>query len=193
VPVRWGTLVAMAVPPSFVADLGPGTVVPAPPSAIHEPVDRALLALLRHAVVDFSGSERRRVFPAAVHVGVPGGAVAVLPLGEQRLDHTLRTDALEAMVRRTRRPGPPPVVWLTRCGPRDVRDVDLAWLAAARTAAAELGQALPMVVVQRRSWRDPETGVGREWARIRTKNSSGPGVDGVVAVHPLAVVEQRRP
>ncbi|WP_139980927.1 hypothetical protein [Nocardioides litoris] len=134
-----------------------------------EPVGRALEALLRRAVVDHGATERRRVHPPVVHVGLPGrpDGSARLELGDQRLDHALRVDALEAMVRRVRRVVPAPLVWLTRSGDLEVRDVDLRWLAAARTAAAELATALPMVVVTRRAWRDPSTGVGRAWARPR--------------------------
>lgn len=146
-------------------------LAPAPSSAITEPVPRPLLALLRRAVLDHAVSEQRRVFAPTVHVGVPGAATATLPLGDQRLDHALRVDALEAMVRRLRagRSSPvPALVWLTRSGSLEVRDVDLAWLSAARTAAAELGQPLPMVVVNRRSWREPGTGVQREWTRLRS-------------------------
>ena len=114
-----------------------------------------------------------------VHVGTPGGAVATFALDDSRegprLDHALRTDVLEAMVRRADRadrgassgPGRTLLVWLTRPGPLEPRDVDLAWLAATRAAAAELGRVLPMVVVNRRSWRDPATGVAREWTRLR--------------------------
>ncbi len=143
-------------------------LAPAPPrSAITEPVPRALLALLRRAVLDHAAHEQRRVFPPTVHVGVPGLVQATLELGDQRLDHALRTDAIEAMVRRARRPGPAPLVWLTRRGELDVQDVDLAWLAATRSAAGELDVVLPMVVVNRRCWREPSTGVGRTWTRLR--------------------------
>jgi hypothetical protein len=134
-------------------------------SSICEPVSRPLLALLRRAVLDHASGERRRVHPPAVHVGTPGASKATLVLGEQRLDHALRTDVLEAMVRRTGEAGQR-LVWLTRAGSLETRDIDLAWLAAARSAAAELGRPLPMVVVNRRSWRDPATGVQREWTRI---------------------------
>lgn len=152
-------------------DLGP-----APPrSALVEPVPRPVLALLRRAVLDHAGSEHRRAYPPTVHVGTPGGATTALVLGDQRLDHTLRTDVLEAMVSRVRRARPadgvpvvPVLVWLTRPGSLELRDVDVAWLRAARSAAAELEQALPMVVVNRRSWRDPASGVQREWTRMRS-------------------------
>ena len=155
-------------------DLGP-----APPrSALVEPVPRPVLALLRRAVLDHAGSEHRRAYPPTVHVGTPGGTTATLVLGEQALDHTLRTDVLEAMVTRVTRvrrtrpvdgsPVAPVLVWLTRPGPLETRDVDAAWMRAARSAAAELEQPLPMVVVNRRSWRDPATGVQREWTRMRS-------------------------
>ena len=166
--VAWGTLVAMDRPPALrPADW---------PDAVVEPVGRALLGQLRRAVLAHAHEERRRVYPPVVHVGTPAGGPVVTfglgdQLGERGLDHALRTDVLEAMVRRVARasstePATPPLVWLTRPGPLEPRDVDLAWLAAARSAAAELGRALPMVVVNRRSWRDPATGASREWTRI---------------------------
>ena len=69
--------------------------------------------------------------------------------------------------------GPEPsLVWLTRPGPLEIQDLDLHWLAAAAVAAGELGVGLRMVVVNRRSWRDPRTGVGREWKRLRPRSSS---------------------
>ena len=139
-------------------------------STIDEPVPPELAALLRRAVLDHGRTERRRVFAPVVHVGVPGALTARLDLGDNgRTDHALRVDLLEAMVRRTRRPGPTPLVWLTRRGDLDPQDVDLAWLAAARHAAGELGVALPMVVVNRRCWRDPASGVGRTWKRLRQR------------------------
>jgi hypothetical protein len=153
---------------------GSGTVVGMDPvSTITEPVDRQLLALLRRAVLEHLAAEPRRVHPPVVHVGVPGAASTSLTLDQrldQHLDHALRTDLLEAMVRRT--PGDaawPALVWLSRSGLRETCDVDLAWLAATRAAAAELGRALPMVVVTRRSWHDPATGVHRDWKRLRPR------------------------
>ncbi|WP_211357252.1 hypothetical protein [Nocardioides rubriscoriae] len=154
--------------------MDPATV--APPRVITEPVDRGLLALLRRAVLAHATSEPRRVFPPAVHVGVPGASSVVLTLGDQRLDHALRTDALEAMARRARAPSAAStLVWLTRPGdPLETRDVDLAWSAAARSAAAELGRPLPMVVVGRRSWCDPVSGVHRAWVRLRRAETHDP-------------------
>lgn len=156
----------------------PGASCAAPWAGVVEPVPRELWVLLRLAVLTHAHQERRRVHPPVVHVGTPGGAVATFALGGSRegprLDHALRTDVLEAMVRRADRAGGAAssgpgrtLVWLTRPGPLEPRDVDLAWLAATRAAAAELGRVLPMVVVNRRSWRDPATGVAREWTRLR--------------------------
>lgn len=128
--------------------------------------------LLRRAVLDLCERERRRLFPPAVHVGVPGGTTATFgPADDAGLDATLRVDVVEALVRRVRRP--PPLVWLTRPGPLEVQDVDLRWFAATRTAAAELAVPLRMVVVDKRGWRDPATGVGREWVRLRRSRSAG--------------------
>ena len=139
------------------------------PGAVVEPVPEELARVLRRAVLDHAATERRRDFPPTVHVGVPGLVRARLEPADQPIDHALRADALEAMVRRTRRPGPAPLVWLTRPGVEVTADVDLLWLAAARTAAAELACSLPMVVVTRRSWHDPGTGVHRTWVRLRDR------------------------
>jgi hypothetical protein len=152
------------------------TATAPPHSALTEPVSRTLLALLRRAVLDHADRERRRVFVPVVHVGTPGGSEAVLPLGDQRLDHALRTDVIQAMWRRTHGapdpgssglPETPCLVWLTRPGSLETRDIDLAWLRATHRAASELGRPIPMVVVNRRSWRDPVTGVRRDWTRMR--------------------------
>ncbi len=135
---------------------------------ITEPVPRSLEVLLRRAVLDHKLAETRRRFPPVVHVGVPG-LVARSYEEEPRVAHdlALRTDIVSALVRRTRRPGPSPLVWLARPGSLAVHDADLAWLAAAHAAGGELGLALPMVVVDRRGWHDPRTGVGRTWRRLR--------------------------
>lgn len=141
-------------------------------AGIVEPVPNGLERLLRRAVLDHATSESRRVFDPSVHVGVPGLVTTRFELPaelEATLDHALRVDVLEAMVRRVRRPGPPPLVWVTRRGPLDLSDADLAWLAATGTAAAELATSLPMVIVERHGWRDPRTGVGRTWRRLRQR------------------------
>lgn len=137
---------------------------------ISEPVDPALAAVLRRAVLEHVRVERRRSFAPLVHVGVPGGTeevFAVVP-GE-RLDHGLRADVLAALLQRSRRHGRVPLVWLTRPGPLDLQDVDAQWLSAARTAAAEAGLGLTLVVVTRQGWRDPRSGAGRVWKRLRSR------------------------
>ena len=61
------------------------------------------------------------------------------------------------------------MVWLTRAGDLDLQDVDAAWLSAARAAGAEAGIDLTLVVVTRRGWSDPRSGVSREWKRLRSR------------------------
>jgi hypothetical protein len=135
---------------------------------IVEPVDEPLGGLLRRAVLELAGAERRRSFPPVLHVGVPGGPSTTFEASyAEPLDLALRVDTLEAMLRRLGPTPVPPLVWLTRPGPLDTQDVDLRWLSASATAAAELDVGLRMVVVDRRGWRDPRTLVGREWTRLR--------------------------
>lgn len=135
-------------------------------------MDPALAAVLRRAVVEHVRSERRRTFPALVHVGLPGGAeevFAVVP--DERLDHGLRADVVAALLQRSRRGSAVPLVWLTRPGPLELQDIDAQWLAAARTAAAEAGMRLTLVVVTRTGWVDPRTGTHRVWKRMRVRRS----------------------
>ena len=140
---------------------------------IVEPVPDALHLLLRRAVLDLVEGERRRQFPPVLHLGRPGGPAATFePDRGEAADQALRVDVVEALVRRVGRGLDPPLVWLTRPGALDIQDLDLHWLAAAAAASAELGVGLRMVVVNRRSWRDPRTGVGREWRRLRPRSSS---------------------
>jgi hypothetical protein len=61
------------------------------------------------------------------------------------------------------------MAWLTRPGDLDVQDVDLAWLRAIAAVSDETDRMLPFVVVTRRGWRDPRTGAGRSWARLRQR------------------------
>lgn len=126
------------------------------------------LRLLRSAVAAHAGQERRRTFPALVHAGRPGGPEAVFGhlRSDRPLDHALRTDVVEALLRRC---GPAvPLVWLTRPGDLGLHDEDLAWAAACRSARAETGRPRRFVVVTRHGWHDPSTGAARTWRRLRT-------------------------
>lgn len=143
----------------------------APAEGVREPLPADLGRLLRRAVLDHATSERRRVHLPIVHVGVPGGPERVLAdRPEDRLDQTLRTDAVAAMRRATQREGGiEPLVWLTRTGALELQDVDAAWLAASRAAYAEAGAPLVMVVANRHGWWDPRTGATRTWRRLRPR------------------------
>jgi len=141
---------------------------------IHEPLARPLQNVLRRAVADHASRERRRVHPALLHVGWPGGSEDVfVVVPDEELDHALRCDVVAALLHRARRHAPVagavPLLWLTRSGPLEVGDLDLAWLAAARSASAEAGVGLTLVVVTRRGWFDPRSDVRREWKRLRTR------------------------
>jgi hypothetical protein len=133
-----------------------------------EPLPAHTRALLRRAVHEHAAGElRRRCYPAVLHVGVPGGPVASLDLSEaEPTDPGLRTDVVAALrVRAGVTAGH--LVWLTRPGGLELQDVDAQWLAGARAAYDEAQAALTFVVVNRRGWRDPRSGLGRSWARVR--------------------------
>jgi len=133
---------------------------------VREPIDREHGQLLRRAVVEHVRSISGRSFPPELHVGTPGGSVRRFEVRvDEPTDHALRADIVAAMLGRR---GPDaPWVWLTRTGELVLHDVDVQWLAAACTAYAEAGVDLTMVVVNRRGWRDPRSGVGRTWVRLR--------------------------
>jgi hypothetical protein len=136
---------------------------------LREPVDRAVQRLLRRAVLDHAVSEQRRTYEPVLHVGVPGVRSRRFVVDEQ-LDHSLRTDVVEAMLRPAVEKAVVPMVWLTRRGTLAEHDVDHAWSAAVHAAGRELGLALGLVVVTRHSWHDPRTGVSRTWKRIRPRS-----------------------
>lgn len=139
---------------------------------LHEPLPRLLQKVLRGAVITHARTERRRTHPPVLHVGVPGGQVCTFEVrpGEQ-LDLALRIEVLEAMVRASLDRGVVPLTWLTRmdAGP-DTEDV--AWAAAVGAASGELGVRLDLVVITRRTWRDPRSGAGRTWVRLRAAEPS---------------------
>lgn len=135
---------------------------------VREPVDPDHRRLLRRAVVDHVGSLSGRAVPTVLHVGTPGGVRRRFAVpGEETTDHALRADVVAAMLGRRRAGAPTPWVWLTRAGDLTLHDLDAQWLAAAATAYAEAGADLTMVVVTRRGWRDPRSGAGQTWVRLR--------------------------
>jgi hypothetical protein len=136
---------------------------------VREPIDPEHRRLLRRAVVEHVGSLTGRAVPAVVHVGRPGQSVRRFVVrGDEPTDHALRADIVAAMLGRRRdTPWTWPWVWLTRAGDLALHDLDADWLAAAATAYAEAGGDLTMVVVTRRGWRDPRSGAGRTWVRLR--------------------------
>lgn len=133
---------------------------------LREPVDARTAQLLRRAVLDHGRDERRHRFPPALHVGTPGGPRARVLLDVEPTDPGLRTDMVAALRVAAGRP-PEELVWLTRPAAPGLEDVDARWLSAARSAYAEAQAELVFVVVTRRSWWDPRSGVGREWRRLR--------------------------
>ena len=144
-------------------------------SLIEEPVPRAGQVLLRRLVLDHLTSERRRVFPSVLHLGRPGrpdSAALTDPATGRRsaddaLDDAQRCDVLEAVLRRT--PDDDVLTWLTRPGALDLQDADAAWARAVSAVTGETGRPLRFVVVTRKGWRDPRSGVGREWRRLRQR------------------------
>ena len=141
---------------------------------IHEPLPLLLRRVLRGAVLEHARTERRRTFPAVLHVGIPGGpARTFLSDPEERLDLALRVEIVETMARHSLERDTVPLVWLTRMavGP-DTED--LAWAAAVGHAGGELGLRLDLVVITRRSWHDPRSGAGQRWARVRPSTASTP-------------------
>jgi len=132
---------------------------------VREPVDREHRQLLRRVVVEHVRTLSGRAFAPVVHVGTPGRTVRSFEVRpDEPTDHALRADIVAAMLGRTR---DEPWLWLSRRGDLALHDLDAQWLAAACTAYGESGVDLTMVVVNRRGWRDPRSGVGRTWVRLR--------------------------
>jgi hypothetical protein len=138
-----------------------------PVEGLSEPLPEHTRALLRGAVLEHATLERRRVYPPVLHVGVPGARATSLAVDSAGpTDPGLRTDVVAAL--RVRAGAhPDQLVWLTRSGGLELQDVDAQWLAATRAAYDEAGAPLGFVVVNRRGWRDPRSGLGRTWARVR--------------------------
>lgn len=140
-------------------------------TVVTEPVAPGVLAVLRRAVLDHNRSvRRRRHFAPVLHAGVPGDRQRVFEIEPRdRIDAALRIDVVEALVRPFLGHADTSWIWLTRRAGDPVLASDLAWAAAVRAAAGELRHPLGLVVVTRNGWRDPCSGVGRSWARLRAR------------------------
>ncbi len=126
---------------------------------------------LRLAVADLRSAHPRRRFPTFVHAGQLGErAVEFRVPADLSLDHGLRTEVVAALLSRALLLTDQPALWLTRSGELDAEDVDLDWYAAARAAYGEADVSLAMVVITKRGWRDPASGVGRAWKRLRLRS-----------------------
>jgi hypothetical protein len=134
---------------------------------------------------------RRRATPW-LRIGSPGGRHLGLA-DDPGYDAGLRADVVERVLDGFDPASPPPTAWLTRTGGVAPGDVDLAWLAACREGYGRHGITLTsFYLVTRSAWSDLLDDENATTVRRRRQRSS-PGVDGLVAVHPLAVVEQREP
>jgi hypothetical protein len=135
------------------------------------PITRTEHAVLRAAVIDFKEATPRGRAPVSLHVGVPGRAAGHLVERGQVLDQALRTDIAAALIQRTGAAEGRRWAWLTRSGALELHDADAAWSAAWYAACAESGVDVPFVVVTRTGWRDPRSGVRREWSRLRRRSA----------------------
>lgn len=137
------------------------------------PITRTEHSVFRAAVIDFKEATPRGRAPVSLHVGVPGRAVArhVVERG-QPLDQALRTDISAALLQRTAAAAGHRWAWLTRSGSLALHDADVAWSAAWYAACAEAEVDVPFVVVTRTGWRDPRTGVVRQWSRLRRRSGA---------------------
>lgn len=150
---------------------------------VHAPITRDTHRWLRTVVLAHMESEHRRRHPPALHAAHTGRAPCTLALAaaDVHADAALRADLWSALIVRARHAArrrgededASPWLWLTRGGGLDDDCDDDAWAGAALRACAEAGLPCHFVVVVRHGWRDPTTGVRRQWARLRRR--TGPG------------------
>lgn len=142
--------------------------------------------LLRREVGELRRRESRRVFDAVVYVGALDGtrdSFVVRASSIPVLDPALRIEIVSSLVEDQTHPAPlvggtgtgvrrgataPVEAWLTRAGPPEPYDSDLAWLAAATTAFGAHGLTLGAFhAVTRYGWLNVRTGETRTWQRLR--------------------------
>jgi hypothetical protein len=151
---------------------------------VHAPITRDTHRWLRAVVLAHMESEPRRRHPPALHAGHPGRPPCTLDLAgpQAHTDAALRVDLWSALILRARHAArrrgededTSPWLWLTRDGRLDDDREDDAWAGAAVRACTEAGLCCRFVVVVRQGWRDPTTGVRRQWTRLR-RRAAGAG------------------
>ena len=134
-----------------------------------DPLPAGAARVLRAAVLDLRGRERRRIFGPVLHVGLPVAHGSFAPQPREDLDDALRADVVAALLRRTD-PDRAALAWLTRSGPLAWHDADAAWLGPACRAFEEVGRPATFVVVTPQGWRDPRSGLQRVWQRLRPRS-----------------------
>lgn len=139
-----------------------------PVAGLEAPIDRTTHAVLRAATLELLDVEARRHFPSVLHAGVPGRTARHCD-DPRTTDPGLRADVVLALLRHAAALTPRPYLWLTRPGELSTHDEDLRWLGPAAWATSALGTHTPLVVVTRRGWFDPVSGVRREWRRLRRR------------------------
>jgi hypothetical protein len=143
--------------------------------ALTAPIDRHTHTVLRAATLELVEGEPRRRFPTMLHAGLPGRSARHVE-DPPVADAGLRADVVLALLRRSSSTSAPPCLWLTRPGELSPHDDDLRWLGPATWACASLGLPVGLVVVTRRGWFDPVTGVRREWRRLRRRTTGPAGL-----------------
>jgi hypothetical protein len=132
-------------------------------------VDADARAALRRAVFRLRSCERRRLFPARLHVGDPDAEPAAWAVDGAALDDGLRTDLVAAMLR-LQPEGRASAVWISRSGEPEPHDIDLAWTRPCLSAFAEAGEdPLWFAVVTKRGWYAPLSGERVVWQRLRLR------------------------
>jgi hypothetical protein len=137
-----------------------------------DPVDRLEhnpLPLLRREVGMFRARESRRVFDAAINVGVLAGPRDTFVARAQDIpimDAALRVDVVSALIMGTGQKWRS--AWLCRAGGVEPHDTDFDWLRASTSAFAIHSRTLNgFYVVTRTGWREVRTGEQRIWKRLR--------------------------
>lgn len=118
--------------------------------------------------------ESRRVFDVHVYLGTLGGDRDCFVVRRQdvpAMDAALRREVVFALL--VNAPESMTSMWLTRPGPPEPFESDLAWLLAAEAAFAMHERVLASFhVITRYGWRDVRTGQQRTWKRLRLPSAS---------------------